>query len=194
MQDRRRRGRLDTRAGHAPDVSSRMEAAKRKAVNRRLAIYLNDHLAGSVVGTELAKRTLRENCGSSFGEFLEWLLGQILEDRATLERVMAELGVSESRLKQALALALERMGRLKLNGQLTGYSPLSRLVELEGLALGVTGKRALWIALQEITGTEPRLREFDFDELRRRAEEQLAGLERLRIEAARLALAVESPV
>jgi hypothetical protein len=166
-----------------------MEAAKRKAVNRRLAIYLNDHLAGSVVGTELAKRALRENRGSSFGEFLEWLLGQILEDRATLERLMAELGVSHSRLKQALALALERLGRLKLNGQLTGYSPLSRLVELEGLALGVTGKRALWIALQETAGAEPRLREFDFDELRRRAEEQLAGVERLRIEAARLAFA-----
>jgi hypothetical protein len=158
-------------------------------VNRRLAIYLNDHLAGSVVGTELAKRALRENRGSSFGELLEWLLRQILEDQATLQRLMAELGVSESRLKRALALALERVGRLKLNGQLTGYSPLSRLVELEGLMLGVTGKRALWIALQEIAGTEPRLREFDFDELRRRAEEQLATLERLRIEAARLALA-----
>lgn len=158
-------------------------------MNRRLAIYLNDHLAGSVVGTELAKRALRENRGSSFGEFLEWLLGQILEDRATLERLMAELGVSESRVKRAFALALERVGRLKLNGQLTGYSPLSRLVELEGLVLGVTGKRALWIALQEIAGTEPRLREFDFDELRRRAEEQLAGLEGLRIEAARLAFA-----
>jgi hypothetical protein len=162
-------------------------------VNRRLAIYLNDHLAGSVVGTELAKRALRENRGSSFGEFLEWLLGQILEDRATLEHLMGELGVSESRLKRALALALERVGRLKLNGQLTGYSPLSRLVELEGLVLGVTGKRALWIALQGIAETEPRLHRFDFDELRRRAEEQLAGLERLRLEAARLALGVDSP-
>jgi hypothetical protein len=158
-------------------------------VNRRLAIYLNDHLAGSVVGTELAKRALEENRGSSFGEFLEWLVGQIREDRATLERLMDELGVSKSRFKRTLALALERVGRLKLNGQLTGYSPLSRLVELEGLALGVAGKRALWVALQEIAGTEPRLREFDFDLLRRRAEEQLTGLERHRIEAARLAFA-----
>ena len=179
--------------GIHPDVWPGTEAAKRNIVNRRLAIYLNDHLAGSVVGTELAKRALRENRGSSFGEFLEWLLGQILEDRATLERLMAALGVSESRLKRALALALERVGRLKLNGQLTGYSPLSRLVELEGLVLGVTGKRALWIAMQEIAGTEPRLLEFDFDELRRRAEEQLAGLEGLRIEAARLALAAPGP-
>jgi hypothetical protein len=158
-------------------------------VNRRLAIYLNDHLAGAVLGTELAKRALRENRGSPFGEFLGWLLGQILDDRATLERLMSELGVSKSRVKRTLALAFERVGRLKLNGQLTGYSPLSRLVELEGLVLGVTGKRALWVALQEIAKTEPRLRDFDFDEFRRRADEQLAGLERHRLEAARLAFA-----
>jgi len=162
-------------------------------MSRRLAIYLNDHLAGSVVGTELAKRALRENRGSALGEFLEWLLGQILEDRATLERLMGELGVSKSPVKRALALALERVGRLKLNGQLTGYSPLSRLVELEGLALGVMGKRAMWIALQETARTEPRLREFDFDELRRRADEQLGRLELHRIEAARLAFAAPVP-
>jgi hypothetical protein len=159
-------------------------------VNRRLAIYLNDHLAGAVVGTELAKRALRENRGSPYGEFLGWVLGQILEDRATLERLMDELGVSKSRVKRTLALALERIGRLKLNGQLTGYSPLSRLVELEGLVLGVAGKRALWVALQEVANTEPQLNDFDFDELRRRAEEQLVGLERHRLEAARLAFAV----
>ena len=43
-----------------------------------------------------------------------------------------------------------RSGRLKPNGQLTGYSPLSRVVELEGLALGITGKLALWKALREL--------------------------------------------
>jgi hypothetical protein len=158
-------------------------------VDRRLAIYLNDHLAGSVVGTELVKRALRENRGSPFDEILAWLLGQILEDRATLERLMDELGISKSRVKRTLAFALERVGRLKLNGQLRGYSPLSRLVELEGLMLGVTGKRALWVALENVSGTEPKLRELDFGELRRRADEQLTALERQRVEAARLAFA-----
>ena len=33
----------------------------------------------------------------------------------------------------------EKAGRLKLNGSLLTYSPLSRLVELEGLSLGVEG-------------------------------------------------------
>ena len=38
------------------------------------------------------------------------------------------------------AWTAEELERLKLNGQLAGYSPLSRLVELEGLAVGIEGK------------------------------------------------------
>jgi hypothetical protein len=157
-------------------------------VTRRLAIYLNDHLAGAAAGTELAKRALRENRGSDFEETLEWLVGQILEDRATLERMMDDLGVVKSRVKGILALGLERVGRLKLNGQLTGYSPLSRLVELEGLVLGVTGKLSLWENLREAAAQEPGLAVFDFDMLTARAHEQLDRLQAERLRAARLAL------
>jgi hypothetical protein len=157
-------------------------------MTRRLAIYLNDHLAGSIVGTELAKRALRENRGSELEETLEWLLGELLEDRATLERLMEDLGVVRSRAKGTLAVALERVGRLKLNGQLTGYSPLSRLVELEGLALGVTGKLALWENLRELAAGEPALSGFDLDGLAERARAQLERLHRERLEAARRAL------
>jgi hypothetical protein len=159
-------------------------------VNRRLAIYLNDHFAGSVAGVELARRTLRENRGSDFEETLEWLVAQILEDRTTLERLMKELGVSKSRVKGALAFLVERAGRLKLNGQLTGYSPLSRLIELEGLTVGVTGKLSLWENLREIAAAEPALAPFDFDELVRRAQEQLERLRSERLRAVRLALVV----
>ena len=43
---------------------------------------------------------------------------------------MDDLGVG-SRAKDGAAWVAEKLGRLKTNGQLTGYSPLSRLVELE---------------------------------------------------------------
>jgi hypothetical protein len=43
----------------------------------------------------------------------------------------------------------EKLGRLKLNGQLTGYSPLSRLVELDGLSLTIEARRLMWEALLE---------------------------------------------
>ena len=87
---------------------------------------------------------------------------------------------------------LEKAGRLKLNGQLRGYSPLSRLVELEGLALGVTGKLAVWKALRLIADTEPALDAAELDRLIDSAEEQQRGLEEHRLEAAREALAAEA--
>jgi hypothetical protein len=174
-----------------PGWSSRAAAFVRapprnyRCVGRYLAIYLNDHLAGSFLGGELARRALRENLGTPLGGFLEWLVAQIDEDRATLLRLMDGLGVERSRVKPALAVAAERLGRLKLNGHLTTYSPLSRVLELEWLAMGVMGKRAMWRAFREL----PSLAGlgFDFAELERRAEEQLGGLERQRLETARQA-------
>jgi hypothetical protein len=80
------------------------------------------------------------------------------------------------------------VGRLKLNGRLLGYSPLSRLVELETLALGVHGKLALWRSLEQL---EPALRgtaDGQLAELVGRAERQLEQLEAYRERAAGEAL------
>jgi hypothetical protein len=155
----------------------------------RLAVYLQDHLAGAVLGTELARRAARENRGSEFGRALETLAREIEEDRLTLERVRAAAGVSRPHAKRALAWTVEKVGRLKLNGQFRGYSPLSRLLELEGLAAGITAKRGLWISLGQIAADDSRLAGFDFGALTERAESQLAEVERQRLRAIPLALA-----
>jgi hypothetical protein len=110
---------------------------------RRLDVYLNDHLAGATGGIELCRRALRENAGTDLGAFLEWLLAEIGEDRRTLEDVAMRFGIDRSPFKPAAAWALEKAGRLKLNGQVHGYSPLSRLIELEALQAGVSAKRSL---------------------------------------------------
>jgi hypothetical protein len=54
---------------------------------------------------------------------------------------MDELRFGGDKVKNIAAWGIEKVGRLKLNGQLTGYSPLSRVVELEGLLAGIAGKR-----------------------------------------------------
>jgi len=143
-------------------------------VHRRLlAIYLNDHLAGATVGVELTRRAARENTGSELGVFLrEVLLPEIREDRQTLERLMGWFGIARSRPKVGAAWAAEKVGRLKLNGELTRYSPLSRLLELEGLAVGIQGKRALWLALEAMADSGEPLEGFDFRALAERAESQ----------------------
>ncbi|MGH2676397.1 MAG: hypothetical protein ACRDH1_13410, partial [Actinomycetota bacterium] len=113
-----------------------------------LGIYLNDHLAGAVGGVELARRALRNNRGAPPEADLERLAREIDEDRATLEGLMEGLRIPRSPVKGPVAWVLEKVGRLKLNGRLLEYSPLSRVIELELLASGVDTKRALWMALK----------------------------------------------
>ncbi len=153
-----------------------------------LAIYLNDHLAGSTTGIELVRRSCAANQGSELGRFLAELVMQIESDRRTLQRIMDDLGIRRDRAKVAGGWLLEKAGRLKLNGQLRGYSPLSRLVELEGLALGVTGKLAVWKALRLVADDEPALNADELDRLVDSAEQQQRGLEEHRLAAAREAL------
>ena len=160
---------------------------------RRLDIYLNDHLAGATVGLALARRAAAENAGTSLGDFLEQLSREIAEDRETLEAVMARLDVDRSSAKPAAAWLMEKVGRLKLNGQLRGYSPLSRLVELEALETGVTGKRCLWQALSQALLGDVRLQELDFSALIARAERELAAIGEHRRAAASAALLEPEP-
>jgi hypothetical protein len=145
---------------------------------RYLPIYLNDHLAGATLGVELARRALRENEDGELGELLGWLVAQLVDDRQALLALIEKPSLA----KAGLAWAAEKVGRLKPNGHLTSYSPLSRLVELEGLKAGIEAKRSLWLALGE-AGVA------DVAALVARADEQLARLEPHRLAAARGALA-----
>lgn len=154
----------------------------------RLAIYLNDHFAAATAGLELARRTAGSNRSNDYGRVLETLVDEITEDRETLRGVMGRLSVEPDRLKLAAAWAGEKVGRLKFNGQLRGYSPLSRLVELEGLSVGIEAKLALWQALRRRFSDDPRLRGVDLDALIERARSQRRRLERQRQRAAEDAL------
>ncbi|HEX5746425.1 MAG TPA: hypothetical protein VFZ09_09275 [Archangium sp.] len=145
-----------------------------------LKIYLNDHLAGSTLGLELARRAKAENADNAVGEYLETLHRELLEDRSILLSVMSALGFKHDVLKQGAAWVGEKLGRLKLNGQLTGYSPLSRVVEMEGLCLGTEGRLSMWRTLRRLSRKDERLGRFDFSALITRAEHQRRILERLR--------------
>lgn len=101
---------------------------------------------------------------------------------------MAHLDISRDRVKPLLARLGERLGRLKLNGRLTGYSPLSRVLELEILSSMIGGKLQLWNALEQSFGeTLPR---FDFPALAARADEQGRRVEDLHMAATQRALPV----
>jgi hypothetical protein len=149
-----------------------------------LAIYLNDHLAASTGALELVRRSARSNRGTPYGDFLAELAQEVEEDRASLLEIMRALGVRRDELKVAAGWVAEKAGRLKLNGRLLGYSPYSRVVELEVLLLGVRGKLALWQALQQIEADEPRLDGRALKKLVARADSQLERIESNRRRAA----------
>ena len=148
-----------------------------------LKIYLEDHYAAATAGLELARRTAGANRGTPYGDVLGPIADEIEEDRDTLRRIMTDLGIGPDRFKVAGAWAGEKAGRLKLNGHLTGYSPQSRVIELEGLVVGVTGKRCLWASLRHVAPQEPRLDVAELEGLIERAERQVAQLEEHRLKA-----------
>ena len=152
--------------------------------DRLLEIYLADHLAAATAGAELARRVARNNATGATGDVLRRLRVEIEEDRQTLRRIVAGLGLRASRPKEALAWAGEKLARLKLNGRLRGYSPLSRLLELETLSVGIAGKVALWEALQRVPDVDRRLPSIDLEQLAERARRQRAEVEELRLGAA----------
>jgi hypothetical protein len=155
-------------------------------MNRKLLrIYLQDHLAGATGGAELARRARGSNEGTPYGQPLAKLADDIEADRHALENLMEELGFGPDRAKNLAFWVGEKAGRLKLNGQLTGYSPLSRMDELEGLVIGVNAKRSLWLTLLDLTESEPELEAERLSRLRERAEQQLETLHELRARAGR---------
>ncbi|HEY7197199.1 MAG TPA: hypothetical protein VH306_08430 [Gaiellaceae bacterium] len=154
------------------------------AENKLLRIFLNDHLATSAAAAALARRSLRKNRGSELGRVLEELAAELEDDLGHLEETIRSYGLKPSAAKKAAGAFAERLGRLKLNGRIVSYSPLSRLAEIEGLSLLLARSAACWRTLGAIglEGAAP---------LAERAERRIQELVPHRDAAARLALGSE---
>lgn len=157
---------------------------QRRVMNDRLLrTYLNDHLAGAEAGLQLAEDCLAHNPTGPLAAFLPELVAEIEEDRDVLKDLYGRLHSRENVLKKSMTWLFSKMSRLKLEHALLQYSDLTRLEELEGLLLGVRGKRALWESLE--AAADERFSDIDFHRLQQRAEHQLARLEAHHHEAAR---------
>jgi hypothetical protein len=154
-----------------------------------LGIYLNDHLAGATAGAELFRRAAGAHASTDAAPVLDRLVQEIEEDRQALLDIMKSLDIPVAQYKVAGAWVAEKIGRAKPNGRLTSRSPLSSVIELEGMRLGVIGKGSGWKLLQTLAGSEPRLDKARLAQLIERADRQAEELEELRLAAAKEALA-----
>ncbi len=149
-----------------------------------LGVYLNDHLSGATGGVELFRRAASAQVRTANRRALQDLLIEVSDDRRALEQIMQDLGIPVRRYKVAGGWALEKLGRLKLNGTVLRRSPLSDVVELEGMRIGVVAKDALWLLLQRLSADEPRLNSTLLERLHNSAVRQLEKLEELRLATA----------
>jgi hypothetical protein len=145
-----------------------------------LSTYLHDHLAGAAGGVELARHAAKEQAGTPQGPALAELAAEIERDRDTLRGILDALGMTEFAAHEAATWLAEKLTRLKPNGQLIGRSPLTSLVEVETLRIGIVGKLAAWTTLRTLADTDPRLDADQLDRLVVRADEQAAIAEDLR--------------
>lgn len=152
-----------------------------------LGIYLNDHLAGASAGAAMFQRAAHSAHAESKVE-LQRLTAEVRQDRQSLLDLMSELGVPVRRYKVIAGRLAEKAGRFKLNGRLFSRSPLSDLMELEALFLGVQGKAAGFRALRSLADQNSRLDAAQLNRLIGRAEQQADVLERLRIQTAQRVL------
>ena len=143
--------------------------------------YLNDHLAGSISALELIAHWAKIHKGEPLGSFFVETEREIKADQDTLRDVMRTLGVEESKVRQAGAWAAEKVGRARLI--IAGDEPgsLGLVLTLEGLIMGVTGKKLMWRALA--AAKLSRLNSYNFEQLQHRAGQQIERIEAERIRA-----------
>ena len=148
-----------------------------------VSIYLNDHLAGSVAALELLDHLIETSSDPAFDAFLTTLKNDIEADQHVLENLLLQLGEEQSAVRKAGAWVLEKISRLKLQANAED-SGLGVFQALEALALGITGKCALWRSLASASKTVKALGGLDYPHLEKRAAEQF---ERIQAKALELA-------
>jgi hypothetical protein len=135
-----------------PPVPGAQRSVKVQA--RYLRAYLSDHLAVSAGIGSLAQRVRDASRWRDERPRLEALVAALHDDHADLERVLSSRGIKPDPLKRRFAHLAERLGRLKGNGRVFRSSPLTRVVELQGLQIGLHGCMAPWMTLRDL-GVDP---------------------------------------
>ncbi|HEY0789909.1 MAG TPA: hypothetical protein VGD78_02485 [Chthoniobacterales bacterium] len=155
---------------------------------RHLTIYLKDHLAGSVAALELLDHLSSTYTGTPLASFCAGLRLEVEQDQTTLKGLLQNMGAAENPLRNSMGWVGEKLARVKVRLEDPAGGPLARLEQLDTLALGIEGKKALWRALAAAAVPVPTV---DLARLEARAGDQRERVEIHRLQAAREALGPE---
>jgi hypothetical protein len=159
---------------------SRSDAHRRKPGDKRAALgaYLRDHLAGADAAIQVVGHLKDAQQGGSDGTLFGWLHEQLQRDRDVVIALLTGLRVSPRSVKRLAGTAAGTMFKTAASAR---PGELSLFRTLEGLSVGVQGKRCLWRAGQVLA---PSLRLHDgrtFAELESSAVDQWEAIERYRL-------------
>lgn len=160
--------------------------------HKAMDVYLQDHLGGATLGAALAEQIGEYAEGMALAGVMATMYVEIEEDRRTLLDLMERLGAGQRPVKQATGWLAEKASRVKFSGLSSGDRDHGLFMALESLALGVQGKRSLWVALREVRADHPPLADIDLDGLIARAEHQYATLEPERVAVGRRSLSADA--
>jgi hypothetical protein len=154
-------------------------------LNENLTTYLKDHQAGSVAALELVDHLIEIFEGKSLEQFFKNLRKEIDADQVRLQELIIKVGAKESAIRKAGAWVAEKFARMKVRVNDSGKDQMGLLDALEALLIGITGKEALWSALEAASKNVASLRGVDYARLRQRAREQCDLVDTKRLECAR---------
>lgn len=155
--------------------------------NKHLAIYLNDHLAGSTGALELLAHLQEAYANTAVGSALAQLHAEIEAERQELERLIDRLHADLSGPRRLGAWLGEKLAQIKLQIDDKSSGDMRLFEGLEALALGIQGKRGLWQVLAITSESQPDLHGPDYPQLVQRSEDQYNRVEAMRLEAAKQA-------
>jgi hypothetical protein len=148
--------------------------------------YLNDHLAGSVAALDLIEY-LREK-HSDLRAFLGTLSVEIKKDQDSLKELLKILGGEEKQTAKTLGWIAEKISRIKLEIGQIDKNELGVFEAIEFLLIGIRGKKELWRALKTVRPAYPKWEKVNFEDLERRADEQINSVENKRLELVQIVL------
>lgn len=149
-----------------------------------LTRYINDHLAGASGALLLVEEIAKNHDDPEACAFFVDLKGNILEDRSRLESLLGRIEEEPSGILKAAGAIGARLGGIKLLWEKIEPGKLGMFEALEMLALGIQGKRLLWVVMQRIQPWFPEWRGLDFQELELDAIRQRDAVEEYRVSAA----------
>ncbi len=153
--------------------------------NENLTTYLKDHHAGSVAALELVDHLIETFEGKSLEQFFKNLRKEIDADQERLEELIKKVGAKESAVRKTGAWVVEKFARMKVRVNGSEKDQMGLLDALEALLIGITGKGALWSALEAASENVASLHGVDYARLQQRARGQCDLVDAKRLACAR---------